>query len=170
MGYYWYMHTQAPIKRDRKALEQRRMKAARLFERDVPQYKIAERLKVTPAAVCIWHTAWEKNKEDGLKSKGPPGFLSQYTDEKKRMLKKIILQGPSKAGYTTDFWTIDRIRAVAKKKLHVDLGTKRTWQTLIDLGFSVQKPERRARERNEQAISDWKLTTFPKLKKMGTNQ
>ena len=139
MGYYGYMHTQAPIKRDRKALEQRRMKAARLFERDVPQYKIAERLKVTPAAVCIWHTAWEKNKEDGLKSKGPPGFLSQYTDEKKRMLKKIILQGPSKAGYTTDFWTIDRIRAVAKKKLHVDLGTKRTWQTLIDLGFSVQK-------------------------------
>jgi transposase len=164
------MNTQAPTTRDRKALEQRRMKAARLFERDVPQCKIAERLKVTPAAVCIWHTAWEKDREDGLKSKGPPGFASQYTDEKKRALKKIILQGPSNAGYTTDFWTIDRIRDVAKKKLGIKLGTKRTWMILMELGFSVQKPERRARERNEKAISDWKLITFPKLKKMGASQ
>lgn len=170
MRYYGYMNTHAPIQRDRKALEQRRMKAGRLFDRGVRQSEIAARLKVTPAAVCIWHTAWVKDKKDGLKSKGPPGFSSQYTDEKKRKLKNIVLQGPAKAGYMTDFWTIDRIRAVARKKLRVTLGTKRTWQTLIDLGFSVQKPERRARERNEQAISDWKLTTFPKLKKMGTNQ
>jgi len=169
MRYYGYMNTRSPRKRDRKALEQRRMKAARLFDHGIRQSEIAERLTVTPAAVCIWHATWEKDKKNGLKSKGPPGFASQYTDEKKRKLKNIVLRGPSKAGYTTDFWTIDRIRAVAKKKLRVTLGTKRTWQTLIDLGFSVQKPERRARERNEQAISDWKLTTFPKLKKMGTN-
>lgn len=170
MRYYGYMHTKSSAKRDRKALEKRRMKAARLFERDVPQYKIARRLKVTPAAVCLWHAAWEADKEQGLKSKGPPGFSSQYTPEKKRELKKIVLQGPVKAGYTTDFWTLDRIRAVAKKKLGIDLGTKRTWLTLIELGFSVQKPERRARERDEGAINTWKLTTFPRLKKMGASQ
>lgn len=160
------MKTSAPS-RDRKKLEQRRFRAGRLFAKGTSQYAVAKYCGVSTAAAHQWHTAWEADKKDGLKSKGHPGFPSAYTPEKKRGLKRIILAGPTAFGYATDFWTIDRIRAVAKKKLGVSLALKRTWATVIDLGFSVQKPERRARERNEQAITDWKQRTFPGLKKMG---
>ena len=131
------------------------------------QAEIAETLSVSPAAVCVWHRAWSKSKEKGLYSKGHPGFESAMTQKKRTKLKKLILAGPMKAGYPTDFWTVDRICDVAKKKLRLKLGRTRVWHTILTLGFSVQKPVRRARERNESAIAEWKLKTFPKLKKMG---
>ena len=155
------------IKRDRMALEQRRLSAGRLFQKDESQANIARKLKVTTAAVCKWHAAWNARKEKGLLSKGPTGADPILNAKKKQLLKKAILGGPTKAGYATDFWTLERIRALAKKKLRINLGTTSVWRAVIELGFSVQKPERRARERNEKAITDWKLKTFPKLKKMG---
>ncbi len=160
------MTISSPI-RDRKKLESRRLRAGRMFKKGKSQYAVAKRLGVSTASTNAWYAAWKADKKKGLLSKGHPGFSSQYTEENKKKLKGIILSGPSAYGYANDFWTIDRIRAVAKKELGVTLKTKRTWQTVIDLGFSVQKPERRSKERNEKAIRDWRLTEFPKLKKMG---
>lgn len=155
------------IKRDRKALEERRLIAGKLFQRGESQAKIARKLRVTTAAVCKWHAQWKADKKDGLLSKGPTGADPILDANKRQKLKKAILSGPAKAGYASDFWTLERIKALAKKKLKIDLGTTSVWRAVIGLGFSVQKPERRARERNEGAITDWKLKTFPKLKKMG---
>jgi transposase len=164
-----HMHTVQTIiiTRDRKKLEHRRSAAGRLFAKGVTQYAIAKRFGVSTAATNQWYKAWKKNKKTGLNSKGHPGFPSVLSTESKRQLKALIIRGPKHCGYTTDFWTIDRIRAAAKKKLTIDLGYTRIWNTVISLGFSVQKPERRAKERNEKGIVDWKLTGFPKLKKMG---
>lgn len=159
--------TTSTISRDREKLTRRRLQAGRMFEKKKTPYAVAKHFGVSTTAAYKWRNAWKKDGKEGLKSKGHPGFVSQYTKEKKEQLKTIILKGPSAYGYTTDFWTVDRIRAVAKKKLKVHLATKQTWATIIGLGFSVQKPERRAKERNERAITDWKLNEFPKLKKMG---
>lgn len=155
------------IKRDRKALEKRRLIAGNLFAKGESQATTAKKLAVTTAAVCKWHAAWNANKKKGLLSKGPTGVDPILDAKKKRILKQAILLGPVKAGYTTDFWTLERIRSLAKKKLKINLGTTSVWRAVIELGFSVQKPERRAQERNEKAITDWKLKTFPRLKKMG---
>jgi len=161
-----YMNT--PIRsRDRKKLERRRLHAGRMFDKHITPYAVAKHFGVSTTAAYKWRDAWKADRKDGLRSKGHPGFPSQYTKDNKKKLKAIILKGPSAYGYATDFWTIDRIRAVAKKELKVTLATKQTWTTVINLGFSVQKPERRAKERNEKAIMDWKLNEFPKLKKMG---
>src|SRR3989344_8329883 len=151
------------ITRDRKDLERRRRRAGQMFGNGRSQYAVAKHFNVSTAAANQWHTAWQADKKDGLKSKGHPGFPSAYTPEKKKKLKRIILAGPAAHGYATDFWTVDRIRTVARKKLGITLALKRTWQTVFDLGFSVQKPDRKAKERNEKAITDWKIKTFPSL-------
>ncbi len=153
--------------RDRAILERRRKRAGRMFAQEITQIAIAERLEVSRAAVCQWYAAWKKDKANGLASKGHPGFPSVLTDEKKKKLRSLILKGPRAEGYATDFWTVDRIRHLAKKKLRIALGYTRIWKTVIELGFSCQKPEARARNRDERAIADWKLRTFPRLKKMG---
>ena len=150
-----------------KELERRRLKAGTMFERGKAQADVARRFGVSTASVCHWHAAWQEDKKDGLKSKGPSGAEPKLTRGQKRTLKREILKGPAKAGYATDFWTLERIQALTKKKLKVSLGQTSVWRTVISLGFSVQKPERRTRERNESAIAEWKLKTFPKLKKMG---
>tara|TARA_B110001454_G_C12658519_1_gene408493 strand:+ start:186 stop:665 length:480 start_codon:yes stop_codon:yes gene_type:complete len=154
-------------KRNPHELEKRRLQAGKMFEKGVSQVRISQKFTVSRAAVCQWYTMWKTDKKKGLKSRGLPGFDSKLTEEKKKKLKNIILNGPIKSGYVTDFWTINRVRAVTKKQLNVDLGYTRIWNTVLSLGFSCQKPERRARERNEKAIVDWKQNTFPRLKKMG---
>lgn len=150
-----------------KDLERRRLQAGGMFTKGKTQAEVADRFGVSRAAACQWHTAWTTNKESGLLSKGSSGAIPKLTRAQKKLLKNEILRGPAKAGYATDFWTLQRIRALAKKKFRISLGATTVWRTVVSLGFSVQKPERRARERSEQAISDWKLKEFPKLKKMG---
>lgn len=153
--------------RDRKLLEKRRLSAGTLFKKGVSQAVVAKKYDVSRGAVCQWHTEWKKKGRNGLKSKGAPGFASKLTEKKKKRLKLIILKGPVKSGYQTDFWTVNRIREVARKNLRINLGYTRIWNTVLSLGFTCQKPERRALERDEKAITDWKLKTFPRLKKMG---
>jgi Winged helix-turn helix len=39
------------------------------------------------------------------------------------------------------------------------------WKILVALGWSPQRPEGRARERNEEQILNWKKNVWPALKK-----
>ncbi len=143
------------------------MKAGKLFHEGCVQAEIARTLRVTPAAVNQWHIVWKESGIRGLKSKGHPGTQTTLTKEKAQKLKRAILKGPRAFGYTTDLWTLERIRAVAKKEVHLSFGTTWIWHTVIALGLSCQKPIKRSVERNEQTITTWKLKTFPHLKKMG---
>lgn len=51
------------------------------------------------------------------------------------------------------------------KRYGVKFGQTQIWRVLGGLGFSVQKPERRAIERDEDAVQTWKRKTWPALKK-----
>lgn len=155
------------IIRDRQKLEKRRIQAGKLFEKKRTQVSISKKYNVSRAAVSQWYAMWKKDKKKGLLSLGAPGFDSKLTEEKKKKLKNIMIEGPIKIGYQTDFWTVDRIRDVVRKELKINLGYTRVWNTISELGFSPQKPERVAVEQNTKAITTWKLKTFPRLKKMG---
>ena len=143
------------------------MKAGKLFHKGVGQADIARTLRITPAAVNQWHSMWKKDGVSGLKSKGHPGTKTSLTDEKARKLKRAILKGPRAFGYTTDLWTLERIRNIAKKEVGLSFGITRIWHAVISLDLSCQKPIARSKERNEKAIAYWKTKTFPLLKKMG---
>jgi len=39
------------------------------------------------------------------------------------------------------------------------------WHLLRGMGWSSQKPERRARERNEEAIRRWRQEDWPRIRK-----
>ena len=130
-------------------MEQRRLKAGCLFDKGESQAAVAKRLGVTRAAACQWSAAWRADRHHGLHSKGPSGAAPKLDDVQKGLLKRAILKGPAKAGYPTDFWTLERIRVLAKKTIRVDLGTTSVWRRVIELGFSVQKPERAGDSRLE---------------------
>jgi transposase len=153
----------------REQREKVRFKAAKLFKKNIPQAEIARRLKVTPAAVNYWHIDWEKAGIKGLKSKGHPGFKSRLTDDNRLVFKRAILKGPLEYGFETNFWTLSRLAAVMKKTTGIKFGHDRTWQIVRELGFTCQKPQVRAAERDEAAIKAWKEKRLPGLKKMGSN-
>lgn len=151
----------------RKEMEKRRLKAAKMFEKGKTQAEVARRFKVTPTAASQWHEAWKEGGAEALKSKGHPGFLSEMTEENRQKLKKILLSGPVKYGYLTELWTLSRVAEVIKKEFRITFSEVWVWHIIRDLGFTPQKPQVKAKQRNEKAISEWKAKALPGLKKMG---
>ena len=143
------------------------MKAAQYFEKGLEQADIARKLKVTPAAVSQWHTAWEKEGKEGLKSKGCPGRKSLLTEQDIKKVERILIKGPLALGYETDLWTCPRIGDVIKKETTVSYHPGHVWKVLRAMNFTAQKPETRARERDEEKIRDWKKRVFPAIQKRG---
>lgn len=161
------MNTSHTPSESRESKEERRFKAAQLFKKGVHQAEVARRLGVTPAAVHGWYHTWQTEGTKGLRSKGRPGFPSRLTEQDRRKCRSAIFKGARKFGFDTDLWTLERIRTAMRRTTGKSFGVTRTWQIVLSLGFTNQKPEKRSRERDERAIQYWRARTFPRLKKMG---
>lgn len=158
-------HHHASLSREER--EKRRLKAAKLFKKGVSQAEVARRFGVSTPAVHYWYAAYQTGGIAALRSKGPTGFSSKLTPEKRQLFKKAVLKGPLSHGYETNLWTLPRLSAVMKKVAGVKFSEVWTWNIMRDLGFTPQKPQVKAIQRDEAAIAGWCEKTLPGLKKMG---
>ncbi len=78
---------------------------------------------------------------------------------------KTLLRGPLAAGYRTDWWTCDRVAEVIERKFGVRYHPGQVWKILRGLKWTCQKPEQRARERDELAVERWRCEDWPRIKK-----
>jgi transposase len=83
----------------------------------------------------------------------------------KRQLEKILLRGSLAAGYSSELWTCPRVAEVIRREFGVKYHADHVWRLLRGLNWSCQKPERRARERDEKAIRRWRERDWPRIKK-----
>src|SRR4030081_2108722 len=67
-------------RRDFKAMEQRRMRAAELFERGVIPAEIARRVGVRHQIVSQWRKAWRQDGRDALRAAGRAGRKPKLTE------------------------------------------------------------------------------------------
>lgn len=147
------------------ALQARRDQAARLFADDVAQAEVARRVGVTPSAVCRWHRIWKRKGAEGLRVKGRWGPSPQLTPAQGLRLGAVLLEGAQASGYSTDLWTLPRVAEVIDVLFGVRFHPGHVWRVLRGLGWSVQRPTTRARERDEEAIARWSREEWPRLKK-----
>jgi len=75
------------------------------------------------------------------------------------------LRGPQAHGYRTDLWPLRRIAELIRKLFGVRDDPAHVYKLLRRLGWSCQKPERRAKERDEAAIQRWVRADWPALRK-----
>jgi transposase len=68
-------------------------------------------------------------------------------------------------GYATDLWTTARIAEVIEASFGISYHPDHVGRLMRQLGWSHQKPERRAVERDDAAIERWKRTRWPRVKK-----
>lgn len=150
-------------KRDFKALEQRRHKAARLLWRGMAQAEVARRVGVSRQSVSVWAHALAKDQQAWrCKPLGVPPALGAA--ERKR-LGKLLLQGAIANGFATELWTLQRIAAVIERAFGVAYCKTNVWLLLKALGFSCQQSTGQAIQRDEKAILEWTHKRWPMLKK-----
>jgi transposase len=81
-------------------------------------------------------------------------------------IEQALLGGALAQGFPSDVWTLERIALVIQGLTGVALSTPSTWRLLRNrLGWSVQRPQRQAKERDEQAIQHWVQHEWPRIKK-----
>jgi transposase len=150
-------------KAEREQAEARRFAAAELFADGVAQVEIARRLGVTATAVCKWHKRWLAEGVDGLRSKGQPGYPPLLNEQQRGELAEVLKTSPKASGFTGG-WTLARVATVIRRRFGVLYRHPSVvWNLLHRLGFTVQKPARRALERNERAITDWREHTWSQV-------
>ena len=151
-------------KRDFKALEKRRLKGAKLLARGVSKSEVARQLGVTRQTVAAWEQRLSEGGKESLK-RGALGRPRQLDAGQERELGKLLMAGALAAGYPTELWTLPRIGKLIVGRFGVEYSTGHLWHLLRRMGFSCQKPEKRAIQRNESEIVGWKRHRWPGLKK-----
>ena len=151
-----------------KWLERRRLKAGSYFQAGKTQAWVAKHFSVSTATTHTWHKAWRKNKARGLLSKGRSGRPPKLTKKQLQKVEQALIKGPKAQGYVTELWTLERIMMMIKKITAVHYHPGHVWKILHDLGWTAQKPETRARERNEKKITQWVRQEFPRIQKKGS--
>ena len=139
-------------------LEQRRLQAISLLNKGLKPVDVARRVGVDRRSVRRWRADYQRN--------GRPAKLNV---KQRKRLERYLLQGPRAVGFSTDLWTCPRVAKVIRDEFDVDYHVDHIGRVLHGLGFSPQKPERRAIERDEQAIQRWVRYTVPHIKKKPKN-
>lgn len=146
-------------------LEQRRRRAVDLLEEGWAPCEVARKLGVDRRSVRRWRASHEAHGTEGLAAKPVPGRPSKLSQSKRAKLEGILLQGARAAGYPTNLWTCARVAELIRRRFRVRYHPHHVARLLRAMGFSPQKPERRARERNEDEIQRWVKEEWPRVKK-----
>lgn len=146
--------------------EQRRFNAVNFaLHSESTRHAVADRFGVHPRTIGKWLKSFNDRGNKGLKAKPNKGGQSKMNSSQRRRVEKILLKGPRPYGFDTDLWTCPRIAAVVKNEIGIDYHPDRLRHILHDLGWSVQRPQRQALERNERQVSQWLHYKWPRLKK-----
>src|SRR5437764_9494967 len=153
-------------RRDFKALERRRMRAVDLFEQGVISAEVARRVSVSHQIVSDWRAAWQHSGRDALRGAGRAGRPPKVNDDQLAQVEAALAQGAEANGYTADLWTLPRVAEVIERVTGVAYHPGHVWHILREqLGWTWQRPARRATERDDEAIARWIKQRWPQLKK-----
>ncbi len=134
-------------------LERQRFRAVALLEAGHRPSEVARILGVSPAAVSQWKKRYGQAGPAGLRATPHLGPKPKLTMTQRRKLERLLLKGPLAHGSTTDLWTLKRIAEVIERHFAVHYDPSGVWHLLKAMGWSCQKPERRARECDEAAVA-----------------
>jgi len=154
------------LTRDLQALERRRKQAARLFAKgDLPQASVARELKVSRMSVSRWYRQWKKSGNEALKAAPRAGRKPCLNPREMQRVQTALRKGARAHGFSADLWTLPRVATVIERIAGVRYHPGHVWKVLGAMNWTLQKPERQAKERNSDLVDYWKTVRWPELKK-----
>lgn len=163
------METTYRPRRDFQALENRRLTATKLFAQGQTQADVVRQFHISRQTASRWYWVWRKRGSNGLKGAGRAGRKPRLDIAAQKRLEAALVEGPISWGFSTNLWTMERVNKVIQKVCKVNYHPRHVGRILRALGWSRQRPARRAKERNEVAIAQWVHTRWPRVKKTPQN-
>ena len=146
-------------------LEFRRKRAVALLEQGYQPVEIARRLGVDRRSVRRWKASYLREGLKGIEARRAAGRPPRLSLREKRQLERALLRGAVAAGFPSDLWTCPRVAVLIEVRFGVCYHVDHIGRLLHSLGWSPQKPTRRAVERDETGIQRWLKQQWPGIKK-----
>jgi transposase len=143
----------------------RRIRAGRMLLAGKRPAEVAAAVGVARQTVYTWKALLDEGGIDALRAVPGPGRPAKLDQTQLAQVRAALLQSPTEHGFGTELWTLKRVATLIERRHGVRFGQTQVWRILGSLGFSPQKPEKQAIERDEEAVRYWKRRTWPRLKK-----
>ncbi len=142
------------------------MRAVEMFSVGRRQVDVVVELGVSAQTASRWHKAWTAGGREALVGADRAGRRAWLDDERIGEVEAVVMKGPKANGFPADMWTLDRVAEVIERVTGVRYSRSQTWTILRErMGWSRQRPTRKARERDDEAIAAWRKTEWPRIKK-----
>jgi transposase len=142
------------------------MRAVELFEAGMRQVDVATRLGVSAQTASRWYHRWQTGGRDALIGAERLGRTARLSDGQLVEVQAALMAGPKANGFGTDMWTLARVAQVIERVTGVRYSPSQTWLILRQrLGWTRQRPARRAVERDDEAIQQWIKRDWPRIKR-----
>jgi transposase len=143
-------------------LERRRRRAVELVERGESPTVVARILGVLPSSIHRWRRM--ARKPHGLRARPVPGPRPRLSNCHLRQLERLLRQGAKKHGWPNQLWTADRVARLIRDRFGVRFHPEHVRKILKRrLGWTSQKPRRKARERDDKEVERWLGDELPRI-------
>jgi transposase len=151
-------------RRDLAGLQQRRLEAAHMFACGATQAEVARSFAVSRQAASVWYRQWHHGGEPALRGAGRVGRRPRLSAAELDAVDQALRLGPQVFGFDTQLWTLRRVAVVIERLVGVRFHPGHVWRLLRRLDWSVQRPARRAIQRDEAEIARWRIEEWPRIK------
>jgi len=160
------METHIRQRRDFGAMAQRRKRAARLFAAGkMILARIACELQVSRQSVSRWYEQWKRGGSGALRGAGRAGRKPKLEPQQLRRVEEALRRGAKAHGFDTDLWTLPRVAVVVERLSGVRYHPGHVWKILGSIDWTLQRPAKRAKERNPKKVKRWIDKRWPEVKK-----
>lgn len=142
----------------------KRVRAGRLLLSGKTPAEAAKAVGVARQTAYTWKARLDEGGIDALRRMAP-GRPPQLDDNQLSALRAALLEGAMAHDFGTELWTLKRVRSLIERLYDVRFSQVHVWRLLGAMGFSSQKPDRRAIERDDSAVLAFRRKTWPALKK-----
>lgn len=148
-----------------KQLERRRQRAIALLEEGHAPVEVARLVGVDRRSVRRWNAAYRKQGASGVAARAVPGRPCKLSKRQRAHLEGMLLRGAAANGFESDLWTCPRVAQVIARRFGIRYHVDHIGRLLRSLGWTPQRPTRRALERDEEGIQRWIKQEWPRIKK-----
>jgi transposase len=153
------------LRKNDSSFEARRFRAWELKQEGWKQSAIAQALGVTPGAVSQWLKRAREEGVESLRRRVGSGTPPRLGVAERARLPHLLAQGAEAYGFRGALWTRARVAEVIQREFGVRYDPSHVGRILRGCGWSLQKPTRRARQRDEEAILAWREECWPEAEK-----
>lgn len=146
-------------------LERRRQRAIALLKEGRAPVEVARLIGVDRRSVRRWNAAHRKQGASGLAARPVPGRPWKLSARQREQLEQMLLRGAEASGFESDLWTCPRVAQAITHRFGIGYHVDHIGRLLRSLGWTPQRPTRRALERDEEGIQRWSKQQWPRIKK-----